>query len=84
MSESDETTGRRHDQQFLHPGRGAIRFFFSHPNPEGAAALNHRLHTSDASGIVLNAEFVICDRPDYKTRLSFSPRLQGYTLADVK
>ena len=67
-SASDDTTGRRHDQQFLHPGRGASRIFFSHPNPEGAAALNHRLHTSDASCILLNAKCVICDHPDF-TRL---------------
>ena len=75
-SPSDDTTGRRTDQQFLHPGRGASRIFFSHPNPEGAAALNHRLHTYDASGILLNAECVICDRPDYKA-------IKRRTLADM-
>jgi len=65
-SASDDTTGRRHDQQFLHPGRGASRIFL-HPNPEGAAALNQRLHTYNASGILFNAECVICDRPDYNS-----------------
>ncbi len=67
-SPSDDTTGRRHDQQFLHSGRGASRIFFSHPNPEGPSTLNHRLHTYDASGILLNAECVICYRPDYYSK----------------
>ena len=65
-----EERQRRHDQQFLHSGRGASRIFFSHPNPEGVAALNQRLHTSDASGILLNAECVICGRPDYNTKIA--------------
>ena len=56
-----EERERRHHRTttrptILAPRRGATSFF-SHPNPEDAAALNHRLHTlSDASGILLNAE----------------------------
>ena len=41
-SVSDDTTGKRHNQEFLHPCRGASSFLFDTING-GVAALNHRL-----------------------------------------